>query len=67
MTADWRDHELVGKRVRLVSCTDEYTLLRAGDEGTVSFVDDTGTVFVRWDSGSNLGLIPGVDQWKVIE
>jgi hypothetical protein len=52
-----RNEHLVGKRVRLISCTDPYTLLKAGDEGTVDFVDSWGTVFVRWDNGSGLGLV----------
>jgi hypothetical protein len=56
----------VGDRVRLVRCTDPYTKLQPGDEGTVTFVDDTGTVFVRWDSGSGLGLVPGEDAWEVV-
>lgn len=57
---------MIGKRVQLVSCTDEFTLLRYGELGTVTFIDDTGTVFVDWDSGSKLGLIPGIDQWKYL-
>lgn len=57
---------IIGKRVYLVNCTDEFTLLKNGDLGTVTFIDDTGTVFVDWDNGSKLGLIPGVDQWRII-
>ena len=30
--------------------------------GTVRSVDDTGTVFVRWDNGSGLGVVYGVDR-----
>lgn len=56
----------VGKRVRLVRCIDPYTLNPPGTEGTVTMVDDTGTVHVRWDNGSTLGLIPGVDRWEDI-
>lgn len=47
---------LIGKRVRLQFTNDPYTGLRAGDEGVVDFVDDNGTLFVKWDSGSSLGL-----------
>jgi hypothetical protein len=54
----------VGKRVRLIRCADDYTSNPPGLEGTVTFVDDTGTVHVRWDNGSTLGLIPGVDRWE---
>ena len=56
----------VGKRVRLIYCADAYSPNPAGLEGTVSFVDDTGTVHVRWDNGSTLGLVPGVDSWEEI-
>ncbi len=52
----------VGCRVELISMDDPYSRLKPGDRGTVSFVDDTGTVFVRWDNGSELGILHGVDQ-----
>jgi hypothetical protein len=29
-------------------------------------VDDLGTVHVRWDNGSTLGLVPGEDRWEEI-
>lgn len=54
---DRQRERLIGKRIRLVFTNDEYTDLRAGDEGTVTFIDDTGTVFADWDNGSGLGLI----------
>lgn len=58
--------DLIGKRVRLVYTNDPYTNLKSGDEGTVNFVDDLGTVFVKWDSGSSLGLVSGHDRYEVI-
>lgn len=57
---------LLGKRIQLISTTDEYTNLKYGDLGTINYIDDTGTVFISWDNGSCLGLIPGVDRWKII-
>lgn len=54
-------------RVRLVHCNDPYTKLEPGTEGTVEFVDDVGTLFVKWDNGSTLGLCrDGGDQWQVL-
>ena len=47
-----------GQRVELVHTNDTYTELKAGDRGTVRMTDSTGTVFVRWDSGSQLGMVP---------
>lgn len=53
-------------RVRLISMDDPYSRLQPGDEGTVRFIDDAGTVHVDWDNGSGLGLVPGVDSYHVI-
>ena len=55
-----------GARVELVSMTDPYTKLKPGDMGTVDFVDDTGTVFIIWDSGSHLGAVFGEDEIRLL-
>lgn len=59
-------HPDEGKRIRLVRCTDPYTKLQPGLEGTILFVDAMQTRHVQWDNGSSLGLVPGEDQWEVI-
>lgn len=46
-----------GDRVMLVATTDEHTDLQPGALGTVSIVDGLGTVHMRWDCGSTLGMI----------
>ncbi|WP_373486102.1 DUF4314 domain-containing protein [Acetobacterium malicum] len=56
-----------GDRVRLIYMNDPYTNLDEGATGTVDCIDDIGTVHVLWDSGSHLGLIPGVDRWVMID
>jgi hypothetical protein len=33
-----------------------------GTEGSVRWVDDTGTVHVEWDNGSSLGAVYGADR-----
>ncbi len=55
-----------GDRIRLDYTDDEWTRLVPGSLGTVTYVDPTGTVFAKWDDGSSLGLVPGVDQWTVV-
>lgn len=55
-----------GRRVELVSMTNPHTHLKPGDRGTVDFVDDTGTVFVNWDSGSTLGAVYGADEIRLL-
>lgn len=55
----------VGKRVRLVYSSDPFTKLAKGDEGTVTSIDDLGTIHVKWDSGSSLGLV-AEDHWEFV-
>ena len=47
----------VGKRVRFMRSNDQYTKLVWGDEGVVSHIDALGTVHIKWDNGSTLGMI----------
>lgn len=55
-----------GTRVELINMNDPYTKLKPGDRGTVSMVDDTGTIFVNWDCGSSLGVVYGEDHIRKI-
>lgn len=59
-------NHLIGRQVQLVETKDKYTKIKPGYTGTISFIDDTGTVFINWQDGSSLGLIPGIDKWKYI-
>lgn len=54
-----------GTRVELIHMSDEQAP-PPGTKGTVKHVDDMGTIHVSWETGSSLGLIPGVDSFKVI-
>jgi len=57
-----------GMRVQLVRMDDEYGQAPpVGTKGTVEMVDDIGTVFVHWDSGSGLGIVLGVDEALIID
>jgi hypothetical protein len=56
-----------GDRIRLIHTADPHTRLMRGDEGTVTSIDSLGTVHVKWDKGSSLGLIPREDSWEVID
>ena len=58
----------VGSRVELIMMNDPYrTDLVPGCKGTVNHVDDMGTIHVRWDIGSSLGVVYGEDACKVID
>lgn len=55
----------IGDRICLLSMDDPQAPSQ-GTEGVVESIDDLGTIHVRWDNGSHLGLVPRVDRWTVI-
>lgn len=56
----------VGTRVRLIEMRDDPFPVPSGTEGTVEYIDDIGTIHCRWDNGSGLGLVVGVDSFSII-
>ena len=64
--AQIREQYKPGTKVRFVFTDDPYCTLRAGEQGTVESVDDMGTVHIRWQSGSGLGMIPGTDEFDIV-
>jgi len=64
-----RERYPAGTRVELVHMDDPFnTKLTPGCRGTVRIVDDVGTIHVRWDCGSGLGVVYGEDVCrKVVE
>jgi hypothetical protein len=46
---------------------DPYSKLESGDEGTIEFEDDIGQIHISWDHGSSLALIPGVDEFIILQ
>ena len=55
-----------GTKVRLLAM-DDIQAPPVGTKGEVRGVDDAGSILVRWDSGSSLSLIPGVDEFEILE
>lgn len=51
-----------GCRVRC-DYMEDFQAVPSGTLGTVDHVDDIGTIHVRWDTGSSLGLIYGEDEF----
>lgn len=57
-----------GSRVELIHMEDPYrTEMTAGLKGTVTSVDDTGTIHVHWDNGCCLGVVYGEDSCKKLD
>jgi len=67
MLKQLRSYYTPGTRVMLLKMNDPYTKLQPGDKGTVTSVDDMGTIHVSWDSGSSLGVVFGEDLCRKIE
>ena len=67
MLKQLREYYKPGTRVMLIRMSDPYTNLRQGDRGTVTLVDDIGTIHVNWDRGSSLGVVFGEDECRRVE
>lgn len=56
-----------GTRVELIQMDDDpYSKLEPGDKGTVTGVDDLGSLLIDWDCGSSLNLLYGIDDAVII-
>ena len=55
-----------GTRIRLNAMDDPYHPILPGTEGEVDFVDDEGQIFMKWDNGRTLPLVPGEDSFTVL-
>ena len=64
MLKQLKEYYRPGTRVMLIHMSDPYTNLREGDRGTVTIVDDIGTIHVNWDRGSTLGIVFGEDECR---
>ena len=50
----------IGTRVELLQM-DDVQAPPIGTKGTVTGIDDTGSLLVNWDNGSGLNVIYGID------
>ena len=51
----------IGSRVKLMRMED-LQAPKKGTLGEVYYIDDTGTIHVKWTNGSTLGVIYGIDK-----
>ena len=66
MVAIYRKHYPAGKRLRL-EMMDDPQAPPLGTVGTVIGVDDACQIMMKWDNGSSLSLIPGVDGFTEVQ
>lgn len=62
----YKEHYPAGTRIMLDSMGDDPLPVPNGTKGTVTVVDDIGTVFVNFDNGRSLGICPEVDSFHKI-
>lgn len=55
----------IGTKLRLISMADEQAPPK-GTIGEVSHIDDIGTIHMKWNNGSSLGLIVGKDKFEKV-
>lgn len=60
-----REKYPAGTTVQLISMDDRQAP-PVGTIGEVQFVDDIGNVHVKWQNGSSLAVIPGVDSVSIL-
>ena len=51
----------VGSKVMMIYSADPFAPIESGTEGTVSSVDDIGTIHVNWNNGRCLGVVLSED------
>lgn len=55
-----------GTRIKLLCMNDPYHPVPSGMRGTVEFVDDAGTLHMKWDNGRSLGVVYGEDDFRTL-
>lgn len=62
-----REQYPVGSRIELLSMgNDDPKPIPNGTRGIIKSVDDMANIIVIWDSGRQLGVIPGIDQFRLL-
>lgn len=56
----------VGTRIECIQIGEDPRPIESGMKGTVDHVDGAGIVHVFWDNGRVLGLIPDVDEFRIV-
>lgn len=56
-----------GTKVQLIKMYDLTNPVSSGTKGVIDHIDDGGTIHVNWETGSSLGLVVGIDEFKILE
>lgn len=58
--------QLIGRRVKCIEMKDDHPV-PSGTIGTIQHIDDIGTIHMKWDNGSTLGLVPNEDLYEILD
>lgn len=62
-----KEKYIAGTKIELIKMYDNTNPVPKGTKGIVDFVDDIGTIHLKWETGSSLGLIVGVDEFIILD
>lgn len=55
-----------GTKIKCINMDDGMPI-KGGTIGEVEFVDDIGSIFMIWPNGRTTALIPGVDDFEIVD
>ena len=55
-----------GTIIRLISMNEDPRPVLSGSYGVVKSIDDLCQIHMEWEDGSNLALVPGIDDFEVL-
>lgn len=56
----------IGNRIEIIEMND-IQAVQKGTQGTIIHIDGIGQLHVEWDNGRTLAVIPGEDEFKIID
>jgi hypothetical protein len=56
-----------GTNIKLIEMINDLAPVPSRTTGSVTEVDDTGSIHVEWENGRTLAIIPGTDKFTKIE
>jgi Domain of unknown function (DUF4314) len=57
---------LIGKKIKMIQMDDPDPILE-GTVGRITGIDFLGTLYVEWENGRSLSVIPGEDSYEILE
>lgn len=56
----------IGTKIKCIHMVKDPRPIPDGATGIVQFIDDIGTIHIRWENGRLFGIVPGVDKFSKV-